>query len=1042
MTTDAVRIAMLGGFTVERAGRRLPSDAWPTRRAVELVQLLCLADGRRLHREQVVDALWPTLDVAAGAANLRKAAHHARTVLGDRGVVLRGGQVELLPDQPVALDVTAFEQAAALALRSQDSSACADAARLYAGDLLPGSPYDEWVSSRREVLRTRWLELLRRSGDWASLVHADPTDEAATAGLMRVALASSDRHGALRAYARLRSVLERDVGARPGAVVQGLYADCVAGMVPSEPESLVGRDLELAAAEAALAPARAGSRSALVVRGPGGIGKSALCAALGARAEQAGWRVVRVRASADEGPFAPFVQAVEVLLGGDRGLLERLPAPTRGLLAELSPLAGPQVGPSGPVTRHQVIGAVRRLLRAAAGGAGTVLVVDDVHWADDDAVEALGHLASSGGPGLLVVLGYRPEAAGQALQRVVARLARHEASTVVELPPLDDGDAAALVTATADGLADDVLLPLVRRAQGNPLVLQELARGARDGRSATSVHEAVAARLVDLDEGTRAMVQRLAVAADGLDPAAVLALTGLAEPEAFAVLDAALAAGVLVVRGSSYAFRHDLVRQVLVEQMPPHRRVAVHRDAARRLAELGAAPEVVAAHWLSGERPREALPWLLLAAQRSVGLGAYADALARLDVLLAQEPGHAEALRLRAQCLEARGDERAPSAYAAAAGALPAGQRDDVLAMQALASVRAGDPAGALLALDGLQPTTLQGRLAQALAMCGAAAMGHADPDVGVAMAAETRALAIASGDPSAMVIASWAEAAAAHVKGELPRTMRAGLRETYALPEVAVTVFDGQLCVAERLLYGGQPYGEVIDFTRALEAEADRLGAARGKAFAVTFRGEALLLMGRLDEAGRDLAAGVQLHRAIGANGGEALALERLAAHALAVGDPDRADALLDEALDVARESGLGFHLFDRIYGTRIAAARSPAAALAALDEAEEAVHGSMETCPGCRINLAVPAALAAAAGGRAEQARAYEQAAAQLTTILMRLPGWYAAVDEVRGHRARAEGDEQAALRHLAAAAEGFGSVGQPLDAQRCADAATALV
>jgi tetratricopeptide (TPR) repeat protein len=291
------------------------------------------------------------------------------------------------------------------------------------------------------------------------------------------------------------------------------------------------------------------------------------------------------------------------------------------------------------------------------------------------------------------------------------------------------------------------------------------------------------------------------------------------------------------------------------------------------------------------------------------------------------------------------------------------------------------------------------------------------------------------------MVIASWAEAAAAHVNGDLPRVMKAGMRETYALPEVAVTVFDGQLCVAERLLYGGQPYPEVLAFTDALEAEADRLGAARGKAFAVTFRGEALLLTGHLDRARVDLEQGIALHRAIGANGGEALALERLAAHALLTGERDRANGLLDESLDVARESGLGFHLFDRIYGTRITAARDADAAMAAVEEAEAAVHGAMETCPGCRINLAVPAAIAAAGVGEVDRARAYEATATQLTTILMRLPGWYAAVDEVRGHRALASGDREAAVGHFVDAVSGFRAAGHPLDAQRCEKAGSRL-
>src|SRR5688500_7724012 len=91
-----VRIELLGGFRVAIGGDEVVADVWPGRRAAELVQLLALADGHCLMRDQVVDALWPHLGVEAGGANLRKAAHNARQALASsEAVVLRGGQVAL-----------------------------------------------------------------------------------------------------------------------------------------------------------------------------------------------------------------------------------------------------------------------------------------------------------------------------------------------------------------------------------------------------------------------------------------------------------------------------------------------------------------------------------------------------------------------------------------------------------------------------------------------------------------------------------------------------------------------------------------------------------------------------------------------------------------------------------------------------------------------------------------------------------------------------------------------------------------------------------
>lgn len=1042
MTSDAgaeVHVDLLGCFRVSAGQMILGPDDWPTRRSGELVALLALARGHQLERDQVIDALWPHLRAEAGAANLRKAAHHAREALGSAdAVVLRGGRVSLFPSRGVGTDLEEFEEAAEAALRSGNPMACAAAADRYGGELLPAARYEEWTHERRESLRARYADLLRTGGQWERLLEVEPADEPAHCALIRAALAGGNRHAALRWFDRLCRVLEHEIGVRPGPEAQALYDACVDGLRPPAVPSLVGRQGELAQVELALRRAASGEVTLLVLRGPGGIGKSAMCLAVGAIAREHGWAVVPVQAAADDGPYAPLVQAVEHVVGQEPLLAGAVTARSRRVLAELTQLLGAGPPLDGPVTRHQVVGAVRQVLLAAGGERPLLLVVDDAHACDEDAATALVHLAGSTSGRLLVALAHRPAPARTALLDGLARLERAGRSVTVDLTPLSRADAEALVSGAGPAPPSaDVLDRVVDLGAGNPFFLLELAvAAATDGSGAAweSLWDAVRHRLVEVDASTRGALQRLAVVGGELDPATVVAVTGLAESAAHAALDTAIAADLLVVRGTSYTFRHELVRQAVVAQVPPHRRAGVHRDAAEQLARAGAPPQSVARHWILGERPQRAVPFLEAAGREALRLGAFADALGTLDLLLQHAPGHAHALRLRAEALEALGDARAPAAFGAAALAVPPAERSEVRARQALASVRAGDPAAAVAALEGVEARTLEGRLAQALAVAGAAAMGHGDPALGVVRAVETRRLAIESGDPSAVVIASWAEAAAAHAGGGLPGVLRTGLRETWALPDVAITTFDGHLCVAERLLYGGQPYPEVIAFADALESEAERLGAARGRAFATTFRGEARLLTGDLDRAARDLERGVELHRVIGASGGRSLALERLAQIALHRGDRVGAAGLLDDALVAARDSGLGFHLFDRVYGARITAAGDPAAGLAAVEEAEDAVHGALETCPGCRITLAVPAALAAADAGDLDRALRYEAMAEELTRLLMRLPGWYAALDEVRGHRARAEGDLPAAARHLRAAADRFQAVGHPLDRDRC--------
>ncbi|HEY5896131.1 MAG TPA: hypothetical protein VIV54_01110, partial [Burkholderiales bacterium] len=455
---------------------------------------------------------------------------------------------------------------------------------------------------------------------------------------------------------------------------------------------------------------------------------------------------------------------------------------------------------------------------------------------------------------------------------------------------------------------------------------------------------------------------------------------------------------------------------------------------------LGAPAALVARHWLAGGSPAEATRWLLAAAADAVRLGAFRDALRHVEPVLAFKADHPDALRLRAEALDALGEPAALAAYRAAAQAVGEPASHDLLAKGALAQVKLGDPKGALRALEMLRPASVDGKLAEALAYSGAAALGVADPAIGTKKAAEARRLALETGDTASIVIASWAQAAAAHSRGELHRSVWADLQETSHVPHLAVRVFDGQLCITQRFLYGARPYREVIAFAEALAAEARRLGAARGHAFGVTLRGEAELLSGDLDPAEEHLRLGAKLHRDIGGATGEAFSLQRLAELELYRGRRDAARAILDEALDVARQTDIGFHLLDRIYGTRIALAAEPEAALRALEEAEEAVRGPLETCPGCRITFAVPAAIAAARSRQIELAERYERACEYLANVVMRLPAWYAALEEVRAHLAQARGaapDDIA--RRFSSAAARFREAGQPLDGARCEALAT---
>ncbi|MCW3009900.1 MAG: DNA-binding transcriptional activator of the family, partial [Solirubrobacterales bacterium] len=420
----------------------------------------------------------------------------------------------------------------------------------------------------------------------------------------------------------------------------------------------------------------------------------------------------------------------------------------------------------------------------------------------------------------------------------------------------------------------------------------------------------------------------------------------------------------------------------------------------------------------------------------AVAVGAFADARAGADRLLAHAPGHLEALVLRAEVLDALGDPGAPDAYAAAAAAVGPPGDQDLTARRAQAQLKASLVVEAVATLEGVTPHSAAGKLAQALTLSAAAAVGvYADAEAAGALADEAHRLALELGDPGAILDATWASALAAHATGQLPKRLREYLRRTSALPEIATRVFDGQLCVTERMLHGGLPNAEVVAFANGLAVEAERLGAARGHAFALTLRGEAGLLAGELARAEHDFAEGARLHGRIGALAGEALSLLGCAQVATAQGHPDLARPFLADALLMARESEVGHHTLDRIYGAMVEAAGDPEGAVALVAEAESAIQGPAETCPTCRIAFIVPATIATARAGDLERAHRYAADVRVAIAHIALPPAWHAAAEEAHGWVAGADGRTDEARVHFTAAADGFVRWGQPLDAARCA-------
>src|SRR5215212_3792542 len=320
--SEAVRIRMLGGFSVSVGASTIKEGEWRLRKAAGLVKLLALEPGHRMHREQLMDVLWPDLDEKAQANNLRYALHHARRTLAlasdsdraSRLLALRGELIELGAEGSLAVDVEAFEEAARTARGSGDMGAYRAALDLYAGELLPQDPYEAWAEERREGLRGTHLSLLLELaalyegraeyeaavGVLQRALASEPAHEVAHAQLMRLYTLVGRRGEALKQYERLREVLRREGATGPSAESRGLYEEIrterfpparrpgqTEGVPKEEPQeeeeyfrkhnlpaalsSFVGREQEVLEIKRELAMSRL-----LTLRGAGGSGKTRL----------------------------------------------------------------------------------------------------------------------------------------------------------------------------------------------------------------------------------------------------------------------------------------------------------------------------------------------------------------------------------------------------------------------------------------------------------------------------------------------------------------------------------------------------------------------------------------------------------------------------------------------------------------------------------------------------------------------------------------------------------------------------------------------
>ena len=291
---------MLGGFDVRVNGVAVPVGVWRLNKARSLLKLLALADGNRMHRDAVAEALWPDLRAAAATNNLHQTLHSARRAFAVAGASadvlrLRDGVVTLCPDGGLNTDVQDLQAALDEAMDAADPDRLLDVAARCAEGLLPEDRYEDWAGPYQDHIadlrRTAVLAAAAglvaqgRAYDAAAalepLAETRPVDEEIHRALMLAYDAAGRRWDAVAVYESLRGRLDDEYAAVPDAQTTTLYrrllsgqADALAGglhHLAGPGTRFLGRRREIEELVALC------TRNRLVtLSGPGGAGKTRL----------------------------------------------------------------------------------------------------------------------------------------------------------------------------------------------------------------------------------------------------------------------------------------------------------------------------------------------------------------------------------------------------------------------------------------------------------------------------------------------------------------------------------------------------------------------------------------------------------------------------------------------------------------------------------------------------------------------------------------------------------------------------------------------
>jgi DNA-binding SARP family transcriptional activator/tetratricopeptide (TPR) repeat protein len=676
-------------------------------RSIALLGFLAVHAEAPQPRQRLAAIFWPDSTEQQARTNLRRELHYLRVLLGeDPSLVVEPTTLMWREWPSCRVDVCVFRrerQLALQALAAGDQHAMlehgAAAVEEYRGDLLPGM-YDDWVLVERDELRGQCVELcdqlvagwrdlgdLKKAVEYGRIrVRLEPLEELGYRTLMELQAAAGDRAGAISTYHKCAEILERELQVKPSPATETVAERLLSSDSLDVPRTrsprhartrltqrarLVGRERELDQVLESWNNAVDGRPRLLIVTGDAGVGKSRLISELAHKARSDGAVVATTRCFGMAGTLAlkpaadwlrhPRVQrSLATLDGVWRSEVDRLiPGAADGIDGgkRERPLPEPVAASRAMVDawrRHRFFEALARGILAV--GQPTLLVLDDLHWCDEETSAWLPFLlARAAGAPLLVAATARREelSANTEVSRLLLALRSTGSLIELALPPLGrDGVRGLAASLLERELSDEEVSLLMTATGGYPLYVVEAVRSASelDGDHPLSSFADFASVLRSRLEAASPDAREVARLASAVGRDFTLdLLTEASDLDVDVVVrsvDELWRQGIFREQPTGYDFSHDLIRDAAYASVSPPHRWLLHRRIAQSLQILhGEREDDVAAQlaeqYERGGRPDRARHYYRPAGQLAAAMFANSEAVRcfrRCLELVAQQP--------------------------------------------------------------------------------------------------------------------------------------------------------------------------------------------------------------------------------------------------------------------------------------------------------------------------------------------------------------------------------------------------------------------